>query len=264
MIDLGTLGGDEAHARDINNLGQVVGESKTASGDWHAFLWDSADGMRDLGTLGGASSWGYGINDLGQVVGYSEVDAVFHAFLYSDGAMHDLGTLDYVYSAAFDVNNHTQAVGTLVDEGGNAAAFLYDGGALIDLGTPLLSGSQTWVINNPGLAAGHSWAGSEYRSYLYAAGTVVDMGTLDGFVRTYAFGISDTGQVVGSVTDLLGGLSHAVVYTGGELQDLNDLLVGGHGWDRLTAAYAVNSAGQIVGYGQIGGEYRAFLLTPAP
>ena len=50
-------------ATDINNLGQVVGESRTATGDWHAFVWDSVDGMTDIGTLGGSSSIAKPINN---------------------------------------------------------------------------------------------------------------------------------------------------------------------------------------------------------
>ena len=54
MVDLGTLGGSEQQARAINDAGQVVGRSDTASGDEHAFLWTAAGGMVDLGTLGGS------------------------------------------------------------------------------------------------------------------------------------------------------------------------------------------------------------------
>jgi probable HAF family extracellular repeat protein len=40
MTDLGTLpGGDYGIAGSINDRGQVVGLSKTASGEFHAFLW---------------------------------------------------------------------------------------------------------------------------------------------------------------------------------------------------------------------------------
>jgi len=39
ITDLGTLGGRYSGARCINNLGQVVGESDTASGYPHATLW---------------------------------------------------------------------------------------------------------------------------------------------------------------------------------------------------------------------------------
>ena len=51
--NLGTLGGDQSIARDINDRGQVVGQFQTASGQ-RAFLWtgdgnpDTSD-MKDLG-----------------------------------------------------------------------------------------------------------------------------------------------------------------------------------------------------------------------
>ena len=54
MQDLGTLGGSYSYCLGINARGQVVGESVTAAGETHAFLWEAGTGMQDLGTLGGA------------------------------------------------------------------------------------------------------------------------------------------------------------------------------------------------------------------
>jgi probable HAF family extracellular repeat protein len=39
-IELGTLGGNFSEALAINDLGQIVGEAKTSTGEKHAVLWN--------------------------------------------------------------------------------------------------------------------------------------------------------------------------------------------------------------------------------
>src|SRR5512135_2618138 len=94
MTDLGTLGGAVGSwASGINDCGQVIGQSYTAAGELHAFLY-SAGAMTDLGTLGGTASYATAINNRGQIIGHSPtITGATHAFLYSAGAMTDLGTL---------------------------------------------------------------------------------------------------------------------------------------------------------------------------
>src|SRR3954469_17332031 len=87
MADLGTLGGNYSWAYGINEQGQVVGFSTTASEEYHAFLWKSGS-MTDLGTLGGTFSRAFAINNRGQVVGESETTSgEKHAFLWEHGSM---------------------------------------------------------------------------------------------------------------------------------------------------------------------------------
>ncbi len=96
IVKLGNLGGTFGFPIEINNWGQVVGESNL-SGDTttHAFLWQKNTGMIDLGTLpDDVSSYGEGINDLGQIVGAScDSNGNCRAFLWQDGVMTDLNTL---------------------------------------------------------------------------------------------------------------------------------------------------------------------------
>lgn len=97
LRDLGTLGGPSSWASAINGHGQIAGTSFTASEIQHAFLYDGA--MRDLGSLGGDFTEARALNDFGDVVGYSTLPDHIpglnfsHAFLYREGAMHDLNLL---------------------------------------------------------------------------------------------------------------------------------------------------------------------------
>ena len=52
--ELGNLGGGWSRARALNDSGQVVGESSTLAGGYHAFITGpNGKGMRDLGTWAG-------------------------------------------------------------------------------------------------------------------------------------------------------------------------------------------------------------------
>ena len=90
-----------------------------------------------------------------------------------------------------------------------------------------------------------------------------DLGTLGG-PKSRAHDINNAGQVVGSADLVDNGVvcSHAFVYSGGKMRDLNSLVDPAAGWSLLVAT-AINDSGQIAGYGTTpDGNTRAFLLTP--
>jgi probable HAF family extracellular repeat protein len=93
IADLGTLGGNWSQAIALNASRHITGQSRTASGQVHAFIYHvDANGtvlsQTDLGVLSGNSSYAYDINNDGMVVGTSDSKA----FLWNGSQMIDLNT----------------------------------------------------------------------------------------------------------------------------------------------------------------------------
>jgi probable HAF family extracellular repeat protein len=127
--DLGTLGGTNSEAIDINASEQVIGWSQIA-GDaaTHFFLWSSGTGMQDLNTLIGAGLTSVvEINDAGQIIGTATtVGGQSHAFLYTPGSgVLDLGTLGGTTSAPTGLNSRGDVVGSSTLADGSTHAFLW-------------------------------------------------------------------------------------------------------------------------------------------
>jgi probable HAF family extracellular repeat protein len=283
--DLGTLGGTSSRAWGLNRSGMVVGESTTASGDRHAFLW--ANGvMRDLGTLGGRQSVALGVNRLGHVIGWSDTagtPSARHGFLWQNGVITDLGSLGDGWTQAHAINGAGQIVGE--SGAGNEfepfriEAFVWQNGVMTSIGLFYNEDTFATAINGNGDVVGYGTGGpSGALKWVFDAGSgrymwaPLSAQSPEGVpTETRAYGINDLGHVVGrAVQRSAEGVPLGEVATlwrpGGVLGttevNLNSLIPPESSWV-LQEARAVDRVGRIVGTGTLNGQTRAFLLTDA-
>ena len=207
MRDLGTLGGAYSRPTDINGLGQVVGQSTTAEGRWHPFLW-SGGTMTDLhpGAPNFNESVSPRINNSGQViwsdypVGVSDTRDRPHPFLWSNGVLTDLlGRA----GGALDINDRGQIVGSTTADG---LAYVWQNGTLQFL--PSLGGSaRAYGINNRGQIIGSSQASPTIgHAVMWEDGRINDLGVLPGDSLSTSGAITPSGLVVGlSLNDIYAG-----------------------------------------------------------
>jgi probable HAF family extracellular repeat protein len=147
LKDLGTLpAGTFSDAFAISNTGIIAGVADTDGKRKHAVEWIDTK-IIDLGALpGGTDSCARAVNDKGQVVGYSEMPDGYHAFLYTNGAMQDLGTLGSDPSMASAINSQGDVVGRSALKGYGHHAFIWSGGQITDLNTRI-SQDSGWILS---------------------------------------------------------------------------------------------------------------------
>jgi probable HAF family extracellular repeat protein len=200
MVDLGAFPGavpntaqySLSSAAAINQSGQIVGMSYTASGSYDPAMW----------TYNG-SSW--------TITNLNPTHSVCHG-----------------QSSAYAVNQYGDAVGSGFAAGGimpttNAILYQHDGTVVVlpGLGNPAPSDSAQ-AINSFGMVVGRaSVAGVGYRAFVYDSSTGVEQdlnnllvpdGSGTGWTLQYAYGIDDAGRIAGYGPSPSGG-THAFLLT---------------------------------------------------
>ena len=104
--------------------------------------------------------------------------------------------------------------------------------------------SVAWAINANGDVVGWSMGQAGTRAFLYTtAGGMVALPGLPDKPRAVARDINDAGVIVGSANAGGTDLGHAVLWSGGSVQDLGTL-----GTGLYSEAWGVNNLGQVVGW----------------
>jgi len=213
----------------VNDSGAASGTANDSdTGDRYAAIYASGS-TQNLGTLGGAESGANGINNAGTVVGWSRTEDGSVGFVFQNGTMSSLGTLNNgdpdSYSAARAINELGQIVGSGENE-------------------DYYSRAVRWTDHGSGYV-------------------IEDLGVLSGYDESAANDINNLGHVVGSLDRFDG----AFYYDGITMWNLEDLIVnlGEVGIVSLRGAYAINDLGQIAGTGY-DADYNqiAFVLTAVP
>ena len=228
----------------------------------------------DLGTLGGYNSNAVHVDDGGQVVGFSTTGTPdplsflgesIHPFVWQNGVMRDLGTLQQG-TIALPSNQCGNGRNGLVvgfsyinsvvnpDTGGPTAHdFFWHDGIMEDiptLGGTLVgdeidfAGYPTACVNNRGLVAGESTVTDTpfiLHPYLYDHGVLTDLGTLGGSFGLVGW-INDAGDIVGGSSTPNDESFRATLWRKGVIHDLGTL-----DGDCFSQASAINARGQVVG-----------------
>ncbi|HEY6620742.1 MAG TPA: hypothetical protein VIY68_14450 [Steroidobacteraceae bacterium] len=228
----------------------------------------------DLGTLGGANSWdnpfGGEINDRGEAVGYSELAVLdpngedicgfgthheCRAFIYRKGHMSALPTLGGNNAQASAMNNRGQITGFAEDGTVDSSCptnatnnrtqlpVIWEKGkahALPTVGKE--PDGEADSINDQGEAVGYSGTCTAALHAVFWRNEHTALPLPDLGNGGFAFGISNEGQIVGTVGSADGSTQLAALWRNGVLKNLGTLP-----GDFAAIASGINDRGQVVG-----------------
>lgn len=200
VIDVGALPSGtyspDSAAYDINNLGQVVGRSRSGSNVGDAFLWSENVGMQDIGE----NACAYAINDNGVVVG----NHGNNGFIWtSDLGMRDINIPDLKGTMAIDINNSGQVI-CISEPSATASSgpsyIWQDGYGATSLG--VLAGSWNYTlayaINNLGEVVGSSGC----QPFIWnSTDGIKALPVPSGLSNGVATAINDNGLIIGYAND---------------------------------------------------------------
>jgi len=262
--DLGTIAGNYSRALDINNQGQIVGETDVPSGR-HGFIWTESRGMVALSTLGGTYSTPAEINDRGVIVGWAgNPENAVRAVVWTESGQIQQVPTPGVFSLGVSINDAGDITGSFAPsfDKFEFRPFVWtkrDG--FRDLGS--LGGAEGFgageSINNRGEVVGRSpLVDGKRGSFIWTARDGMrNLGTLAGG-EPWAFAINDLGEVVGWEENTKpNGWTRAFIWTA--TSGFTDL--GALPFAENARAWSINNGGEVVGESWNGFQTHLFIWT---
>ncbi len=248
-------------ASAVNDLGQVVGQIRFASGS-HAYIWSRVKGVVDIGGLGssGSAAGATAISQNGQVAGSgTRADGSTRAFRWTSATgMTDLGTLPGTLSSfARGINSAGQIVGGTYAKSGDQPFRWTEARGMELLGSLSATPSIATAINESGQASGIEGSVYGYNGAIFwsASGEKTTFIACDprfDECGAAAFAINRAGVVAG--TD---GQNPIIWTSVGGIRTLRTA-----GIFSYEVATGINDSGTVVG-NIYGGNARGFIWTEA-
>ena len=184
-----------------------------------------------------------GLSAGGQLTGsyYGSSHPNQDAFLYSNGAITDLGGLGGSMSEGLAINGAGTVAGDSYLANFDLHAFVSQTNGLMDLGTLGGTYSSPFAINDAGQVVGASYPVGDpaQNAFLYSDSMMINLGTLGGNYSV-AFSVNKFGSAAGE-SSLTNGDIHGFVYTNGAITDVGTL--GGN----YSSMFSINNSGTAVG-----------------
>lgn len=266
LTDLGTFGGTDSEALDINDSGHVAG-NYFMYGNKHAFQLHDTQFTDLFGAAGMIEATGINDQDvvIGDLVSMSDMGSM-HVMLYDNGLVTDISAIGVgqgvtypgISSLPRGINNNGQAVffQGLCGSWECEHSYLYGTNVVTEI-FPFNAAD----INSLGQVVGSSmreWGHVD--GYVYQKGEMIRLNDFGGNY-TYPTALNNVGQVIGTAQRSQDYTYQPFIFFNEIMTDLNTLIPADSGWN-ITKVSGINDKGQIIGIGLFNGEEHAFMLSP--
>jgi len=256
---LGTLGGAQSAANDINDSGIVVGWAHKSNGKKAPFKW--AGSMVNLDPTSTIDNVAEAINARGDVVGWRQATTTWRSVIWGyDGGRSTLFGSNN--TKALGISDNGEVVGITLDALGQVRGGCYWDGS--GDGSNWTTGFDSYYplagINNNSLSGGEMASFASYWNVGEGVNGIAKLNPAD--LSSLVCGLNDQSLLVGYSGDkaFLFDLSHQ------SLIDLSIHLPAGSPFSQLTVANDINDSEMFVGVGLVSGVQHGFVgqITTVP